>query len=74
VLLVIKCVIGGILVTDFNKVWGEGGQKMVSRASADYLAVGGKQKIYFRSRLVRASAIAARVYWSAWQRDVYHIS
>jgi hypothetical protein len=31
----IKCVTGGLLVTDFNKVWG-GVEKVIPRPSADY--------------------------------------
>jgi hypothetical protein len=40
--MVIKCVIGGLLVTIFNKV--QMGQKVLSRPSADSFAVGRRQK------------------------------
>jgi hypothetical protein len=42
--LFVKCVIEGLVVTNFNKVRGGEGQKVLSRPSADSLAVGQKQK------------------------------
>jgi hypothetical protein len=46
--LVIKCVIGGSLVTNFNQVQG-GCQKVKSRPLADSFAVGRRQKGNFGS-------------------------
>jgi hypothetical protein len=43
--MIIKCVIRGLLVSDFNKV-RRGGQQVLSRPSADSFAVGQRQKVY----------------------------
>jgi hypothetical protein len=65
VTLVIKCVKGGVLVTDFNKVLG-GGLKSDSKAFGDYFVVSQGKKT--RARIYNASTLVNGTY--GWKKSV----